>query len=162
MRSEKGKAGRAGVVRTSVAGRQAGGRLSSLRQSEVCENVEGFRARQQETTQSSGLGLSLPPPLVPPSPLSPPPHTPTSAKAVSVCHFFSPRWAVLNRLPNLAASWVLEQLPKQTHRVPGLEGPAGAPESNFCLVQRGTEAWRGQGNTQGLPGAEPGSSVLTL
>lgn len=74
------------VVHTSVAGRQAGSRLSALGNLKVCGNVEGFRAGQQETTQSSGLGRSLPLLCL----LLPPPLPPRPAKAVSVSHFSLP------------------------------------------------------------------------
>lgn len=79
-----------------MAGRQAAGRARSPGSLKVCRNVEGFRDRQQETTQSSGLGLSPLHPAVPPPPVSSfpqPPPSPT-AKAVSVFHFFPPFFAV--------------------------------------------------------------------
>lgn len=70
----------------------AGSGQSDAGSLKVCGNVEGFRERQQEATQSSGLGLSPPPPAVPPPSLSPPspglPPPSPRAKAISVFAFF--------------------------------------------------------------------------
>lgn len=55
----------------------------------VCGNAEGFRARQQETTQNSGLGLSPPPPCGPSSSSVSSFSTPPSSQ-ICVFHFSPP------------------------------------------------------------------------
>lgn len=116
---EEGQAGQGSDIPQWQAGRQQ----ASSGQSGGLQECEGLRAWQQETTQSSGLGLSPPPPRgpssscvssfpSPPLPFSPQPKLSLSSKPF----LLSSRWAVLTRLPTPPATWVLELLPRQTDR----------------------------------------------
>lgn len=91
----------------------------------VCGNVEGFRAGQQETTQSSGLGRSLPLLCL----LLPPPLPPPLAKAVSVFH---------SSLPLLVVGCP-DQTSQRCRLPPGFWG---------CCLNRltGCQGWKGLRN----------------
>lgn len=107
--------------------------------------MEGFRAGQQETTRSSGLGLSPPPHLLPaevppPSvssfPPTPNPHPQPKLSLSSSSLSLSLWWAVLTRLPSSACLMVLGLLPKQTQGVPGLQARQASPRT-ACPVFKG-------------------------